>query len=205
MATTMSPSKELTTEQIGKFQELLAAGLRKAGIQSEPAQQAIEKQGKAIAAEFLAVVRRFVDAMRDFITRLVTVNRSRGPRAALEATGRTIYADDDVVEAMPRGEGAEGETKLVFFKVGKSIKDDPLEDEFELRGLRPATPYELAAANEDDPAFADNNPNATHWKDASGKWCYAAFYHWNGERKVRVYRSDFEWGDRWLFAGVCKS
>jgi hypothetical protein len=50
------------------------------------------------------------------------VDRSRSPHEALKATGRVIYADDDVVKTMPRGEGEGAET--VFFKVGRGIIDD---------------------------------------------------------------------------------
>ena len=104
------------------------------------------------------------------------------------------------------------------------ISDDDLEKEFELRGLKPADPISVAAVNEADPAFADEKPHGTHWKDAKGKWCYAAFHRWDDDgrhvlvnrydsdwldrwgdgREVNICRSDDDWDDYWWFAGVRK-
>ena len=110
---------------------------------------------------------------------------------------------------MPRGEEDEG--KVVFFKPQPEvydknglISDDNLEKEFEFHGLKPCDPYKLSQVNADDPAFADERPNATHWKDGNGNWCYAAFYRWYGGRHVNVDRSGDVWDDRWWFAGFRK-
>ena len=104
---------------------------------------------------------------------------------------------------MPRGEGDEAE--VFFFKLGRYVNDADLEKEYELRGLKPADPYSLAAVNEADPAFADDHPNGTHWKDKSGNWCSARSYQWGaGERCVNVYRYDFDCFDYCFFAGVRK-
>lgn len=139
------------------------------------------------------------------IFRIVKVNRARSPQDALDATGRKQYTDRSVVDAMPKGEGDKAE--VVFFKPDLSerdgfITDDDLEKEYELRGLIPADPYSLAAVNEADPAFADEKPNATHWKDAQGKWCCAVFSRWHGERGVLVRRDDSDWRGYWWFAGI---
>src|SRR5205823_3459586 len=131
------------------------------------------------------------------------VNRARTPAEVLDVKDRNKYVDEGVVNAMPRGD--EEEVEVVFFKFSQSISDSDLDKEYELRGLKPADPYSLFAVNEADAAFADERPNATHWKDASGKWCYAAFDRQSrGERDVAVLRRDGEWGDRWWFAGLCK-
>lgn len=103
---------------------------------------------------------------------------------------------------MPRGE--RNELTVFFFKVGRWISDDDLEKEFDLLGLIPVDPYTLAAVNEADPAFADDHPNGTHWKDADGRWCNAAFKRWNDEQSVGVGRYDYKWRDDWVFAGVRK-
>jgi hypothetical protein len=104
---------------------------------------------------------------------------------------------------MPRGEGDGAE--VVFFKVGRYLNDNDLEKEFNLRGFKPADAYSLSAVNEEDPAFADTHPNATVWKDVDGKWCYVAFFQWNGrERDVSVKRSSRVWSEGWWFAGIRK-
>lgn len=203
MVKAVTPSATITEGQIGKINELLGAGLRKAGLQSEPAQQVIERQGEVLVADLVAVCRKFIDAVSDIITRIVPVNRNRTSQEAIKATHRKQYVDAGVVAIMPRGEGATAE--LSFFKVGRGISDNDLEKEYALHGLVPADAYSLAAVNEADLAFADDHPNATHWKDANGKWCYAAFIRWHvGGRRVFVGRCDVDWHDCWWFAGLRK-
>jgi len=155
-------------------------------------------------------VQRRVEAVSGMIVRIVNNVIARTPRVALEATGRQLYVDDDVVATMPKG--AKGKAPVYFFKPDPSaydvnglISDDNVEKEFDRHGLKPVDPYRLAAVNEADPAFADEHPNATHWKGADGKWCYAAFYRWgDGGRSVRVDRDDYDWGGHWWFAGCRK-
>ena len=206
MTQVVSPSatNSITPGQIGKIQELLGAALRKSGLQSEPTQLVIEQQGDALVAEMVATVRKRVEAVSSMIVRHAKANRNRTPQQVLDATGRKQYTDSKVVKAMPKGEG--DETDVHFFKLGRYVSDADLEKEYELRGLKPADPYSLAAVNEADPAFADEYPNGTHWKDASGNWCYAAFNQWNDdERRVNVDRGDdSDWLVSWWFAGLRK-
>lgn len=141
------------------------------------------------------------------IVRRVRVNRARSPQEALDATGRKQYTDHKVVDSMPRGEG--DEVEVVFFKPdlsdkGDHISSDDLKKEFEKRILEPADPYSLAAVNEADPAFADEHPNGTDWKNADGQWCFATFYRWDRERRVTVNLVDYDWLDFWWLAGVRK-
>ncbi len=113
-----------------------------------------------------------------------------------------------------KGDDAMTETmmaEVVFFKPRPEaftdgvITDEALEKEYVFVGLVPADPYSLASVNEADAEFADEHPNATHWKDAAGKWCFVTFYQWHdGERFVYVYRDDYDLNDDWLFAGFRK-
>lgn len=207
MAKAVSPSavNPISIGQAAKFLDLQMAALRKSGLPSGPTQQVLESQGAALADEFVTLVRRRVEAISDLIVRVVAkVDRSRTPQEALDATGRTQYVDRGVAKAMPRGTGEGAKTE--FFELDLSrrggwISDSDLDKEYALRGLVPEDPYSLAAQNEADPAFADEHPNATHWKDANGSWCYAAFFLWRDERYVRVHRCDSDWLDRWWFAG----
>ncbi len=138
--------------------------------------------------------------MSDMIVRPFKTDRNRTPQEMLNATGRVQYTDKSVVKGMPRGEGEEGE--VVFFKLDRYLLDDDIEKEFELRGLKPADPYSLAAVNEADPAFADTHPNGTHWKDAEGNWCFVTFNRWDDEREVNVDRSEGEGVSGAWFAGL---
>ena len=143
----------------------------------------------------------------DMIVRRVSVNRTRTPQATLDATGRKQYTDKDVVETMPMGEGEEAD--VYFFKPKPSeytrpgyMSDDDLEKCLEIRGIV-SDHYAQAAVNEEDPAFADDYPNGTHWKH-DGRWHFASFSHWLDERSVGVLRYDFGWDDDWWFGGVRK-
>jgi hypothetical protein len=152
-----------------------------------------------LASEMLAVFRKRVEAVSNMISRRAKVDRSLKSKDALVATGRNLYVNDDVVKTMPHGGGEDSET--VFFKLDKWVSDDDLEKEYELRGLVPQDPHSLAKVNQDDPAFADEKPNGTHWKDKDGNWCFAAFSRWRDGRNVGVGRHNGDWGDRWWFAG----
>jgi len=198
----MSQSRVMTSGQIGKIQEMLGAGLRKADLPSEPTQQVLENQGSSLVSELVTVVRKYVETAGNTIIRRAKVNRDLLPREVIDAMGRRQYTNCEVVEAMPRGDGEEAE--IIFFKLGCYVSDDDLEKEYSLRGLVAADPYSLAAVNLYDPAFADEHPNSTHWKDAGGKWCYAAFSRWYGGRRVRVRRVGGDWYDYWWFAGLRK-
>jgi len=173
----MSPSETpITAGQIGKIQELLGAGLRKSRFQQDPIQEIIEYQGDKLVADLVAVVRKYVDMVGDSIVRHVKVDRSRSPDEVLKATRRRgYYVDRDVVATMPgSGLGIE-EADVHFFWVWHVIDDNDLEEEYRRRGLKPADPYLLAAVNEADLSFAYKHRNATHWKDADGKWCFIKF------------------------------
>lgn len=198
---------EMTDGQIENAVNKLRDAMRKhrSDITSDVAQQVlgVENLGMMMFTPF----REHVGAVSNLIVRKVKVNRSRSQQEAIEATGRAQYTDRKVVDSMPKGE--DEEVEVVFFKPDLSqcngfISDDDLEKEFELRGLKLADPISVAAVNEADPAFADEKPHGTHWKDAKGNWCYAMFDRWVDERRVRVRRYDFGWSDYWWFAGVRK-
>ena len=193
----------ITNGQIGQICDRLTTKLRESGLLSEAVQKVLKMPGNAALDEMVAVFRRHVEAQGEFITRHATVNRTRTQQEAITATGRNKYVNDDVVASMPKGEG--NEVDVIFFKLGHNISDADLDKEYELRGLKPADPYSLAAVNEADPAFADEHPNGTHWKDVADKWCYAAFSQWLvDDRHVSVNRFGFGWVVDWWFAGVRK-
>ena len=202
MAKTMSPSETITAGQIGKIQEILGAALRKSNLQSNPTQQVLETQGDVLATELVVVILKRVEAVSNIIIRCVSVNRDHSPQGILDATSRKQYTNSDVVAAMPKGKG--GKAEVVFFKLGHYVSDNDLEKEYELRGLKPADSYSIAAINEVDPTFADEHPNTTHWKDTNGNWCYIGFRRWNDRRYVYVYRRAYNWYDSWWFAGLRK-
>ena len=138
---------------------------------------------------------------KDLLSRKVTgIDLSQSPHHALEATGRKLHVNDDVVKTMPNGDNDE----VFFFNLGHYVSDNDLEGEYASRELAPCDPYTLAKVNQDDPAFGDDYPNSTHWKDGDDKWCFAAFGRWDGERVVYVDRCDDDWGGDGWFAGVRK-
>ena len=134
MTKTMSPSEvPITVGQIAKFLELQTAALRKSGLPRETTQQILESQGGALADEFVAAVRKRVEAVSNIIVRHVRVKRNRPPEEMLKATGRLQYVRDDVVATMPRGAGEEKD--LYFFKRGRHISDDDIQKKDDSLGL----------------------------------------------------------------------
>jgi len=207
-ATTQSTTT-ITNGQIGQIQDRLATELRESGLPADGVQEVLSAPGGKVIKEMASVLRKFVEMAADtiMIVRTAYPNRKLTPRQALEATGRNLYVNDQVLASMPRGEGDKAE--VVFFKPNLSsrggyISDDDLEKEYELRGFKPADPYSLAKVNQDDPAFADDHPNGTHWKDADGKWCFAAFLRWSEKRCVHCFRNERAWFGYWSFAGLRK-
>jgi len=206
MTQIMTPPKTTTAGQIDKAVASYRALLEKhSGEFNSEAVQTVLGQPELISEQF-AVFRRHVEAMSNLIVRRVTVNRNRTPQEALDATGRKQYMDREVVESMPMGDGEQVE--IVFFKPHISsrygfITNDEQEKEFELRGLKPADPISVAAVNEADPAFADQKPHRTHWKNADGKWCFAEFGLLDGGRRVSVGQYPNPCFGGWL-AGVRK-
>lgn len=213
MSNVMSPSVEqenvwMTDGQIDKATDVFWVSLRKHRdeFKSDIAQQVITAKG--LGSDLLAIFRRYAERFGNLIVCIVSVNRARTPEEALVATRRKQYTTTGVVAVMPRGTGKEA--RVVFFKPDKSaydvnglISDDNVAKEYESHDLKPADPFSLCAVNEADPAFADEHPNATHWKDADDNWCCAAFSRWSrGERGVDVNRSSADWHDGWWFAGL---
>lgn len=208
MAKTMTPSadsKTMTEGQITKAVGAYRALLEKHAPEFDSGAVQAVLGDSGLAGEMFALFRQRVEAKASEIIRRVGINRNLKPDEVIAKvceTGRQRYVDHKVLESMPKGEGEEAE--VVFFKIGRFISDDDLEKEYEKRGLKPADAYSLAAVNRDDPAFGDEKPNCTHWKDAQGKWCYVAFSRWDAGRRVDVRRSDGDWGGNWWFAGLRK-
>ena len=207
--TQIMTAAEMTDGQIENAVNKLRDAMRKhrSEITSDVAQQVlgVENLGMMMFTPFRE--RAEAEAVSNLIVRTVKVNRSRSQQGAIEATGRAQYTDRTVVDSMPKGEG--DKVEVVFFKPDLSqrngfISDDDLEKEFELRGLKPADPISVAAVNEADPAFADEKPHGTHWKDAKGNWCYATFNRWGVGCGVYVSRYGCDWCGSWWFAGVRK-
>ena len=205
MAETMTPS--ITDEQIEKALEQMRAAMRKhrREISKDIAQQVLGLDN--LGMRLYAPLRELAQTMSGLTIHIVKVDRSRTPKQALVATGRTQYVTASVVEAMPRGECEE--VGLVFFKPDASAYQDrllscqALAREYEKRGLVP-DPIALAAFAEKKPAFFDDKPVGSQWQSANGNYCYATFNRWGDERHVYVRRYDYDWHDAWSFAGVRK-
>lgn len=209
MTQIMTPSKSTTAGQIDKAVALYRALLEKHSRDfNAEIVQAVLGQPELVHEQF-AVFRRRAESSSHLIVRTVSVNRTRTPKEALDATGRRQVFNctvvDAIVDTMPRGQG--DEVEVVFFKPDLSkhdgyISDDELEKEYELRGLKPADPISVAAVNEEDSTFADKIPNGTHWKGGNGNWSFIVFQ--SGGLRVQVDQRDVDWNDAWWFAGLRK-
>lgn len=152
-----------------------------------------------------------VEALEGILFVTVKVNRVRSPQEAIDATGCVQDTDHKIVDAMPKGEG--DEVDVAFFQIKTArrkgeFSDDELGNEFELRGLKPADPFSVAAVNEAYPEFANEKVHSTHWKDADGNWCHSTFFRDcnHNVRKVIIKSDNLGWrADHRWFAGVRKS
>lgn len=208
---TPSQKKEevgITDGQIEKIVDNVRAGLRKRrhDFKTDDVQQALTKGqlDKKIVTATETALKEAIAQVANTIVRTVKVNRDLTPQQVLDATGRNQYTDKSVVATMPsNGTGVEETVTVEFFKLARYVSDDELQHELDERGLT-RDPYAQAAVNEADPAFADEHPNGTHWKDADGKWCFVAFGRDVDRRHVCVYRHDSDWDAIWWFGGVRK-
>jgi len=145
------------------------------------------------------------DAMAETVSKLITrhirVDRTLTHQQALDATERKQYVNQEVLSLAPKGSG-EG-VDLCFFDLDYDPTVDELDREMEARGLKPDIDA-LAAFNAANPAFADDRPNATQWRDAGGNACYAIFNRWIDERNVNVTRFDHRWIRDFRFVGARK-
>jgi hypothetical protein len=210
MAKTMTPSaasKAMTDGQITKAVAAYRALLEKHAPEFDSAVVQVVLGESGLAGEMFALFRKRVEVKAKEIVRRVKVDRTIEPQAMLDALGRTQYTDKKVVATMPKGEGEE--VDFVFFKPEPEeytrpeyMSDVDLAKALDRRGLT-RDPYAQAQANKDDPAFADERPNGTHWKDGD-VYNFATFNRWIDERHVFVYRSSGSWDDSWWFGGVRK-
>lgn len=206
MSENMTPSNTMTQGQIDKAVANYRALLEKHSREFDAAAvQTVLGQSELVDEQY-AVFQRRVEMFSDCIVRRTKVDRHRSSQAALDATGRRQYTNSEVVNGMPVGEG--DEVDVVYFKPKPweytrpgLMSDNDLEKALARRGLK-SDPRATIAANEDDPAFADNHPNGAHWKDAN--WCFVAFNRWRDERNVCVGRNDDGWGVDGWFSGVRK-
>lgn len=185
--------------------------LCKGVVRQEHADTFVKKE----LAEARAAAWKQLTPKRGF-TRRISVNRGRTVREMLDATGRRQNCDSTVFASMPRGEGPYA--AVTFFELECDADDDEAEKQYRRRGLKAADPYSLAAINEQDPAFADTYPNATHWRMPGEPrelhprhveaWGTMTFYvYTDGSRRVNVqqYAADKFLKGTWLAGIVEKS
>ena len=65
---------DITSEQIGKIQEMLAVCLRKSDLQSGPVQQVLHTQGNESADEMFEVIRKRAEASSNKMVHPTRVN-----------------------------------------------------------------------------------------------------------------------------------
>ena len=193
----MSSKKLVTSAQVESLRTMANAK----GVSRKAFQVWLDDHASRIL-DFLKSETTTTDNSGLIIYPVMGVNRNQKPLDALKATGRNVYVDDGVVDTMPKG--SDENKCIIFFKLGRNISDDDLEKEYELRGYIPVDPYSLAKFNQDNPVFADERPNGTHWKNAQSNWCFAIFRRCGGNRSVLVYCKNFVWDERWWFAGLRK-
>jgi hypothetical protein len=143
---------------------------------------------------------------------VTTVNLNLSGKEAIEILGREPRVWQNLnwktVEEMPKA--TLENVNVTLFRcenptATENFCDDDLVEIYRSLGLEPADPYTLASINEADPEFADTHPNATHWKNKDGEWCFATFSLEKDKREVWIrpcYSGNRCWLPHWWFAGV---
>ena len=200
MAKTMTAS-QMTDGQIDNVCAKLRDALRKhrEEISSKAAQAALGVDN--IGMMMFAPFREQADKFTEMIIREVEVDYDIPPEEAIHATKRAEYLNGEVVATMPRNGKGKKRVKVCFFPLRDYKSVDEVDAMLAERGLKP-DPYALAQVNKEDPAFADERPNGTQWKDERGRHCYVNFRRWHGKRRVDCDRDGHDWHDRWWIGGV---
>jgi hypothetical protein len=144
------------------------------------------------------IFNKMIAAGMMIVHRGVKVNRNRTPQEAIAATGRKQNVDNGALVSMPRGVGEV--VDLYYVKRDCFTNDAAWETYLNQLGLI-CDPYAQAADNEANPAFADEHPNGSHWKNARDEWCFSAFSRWVVERGVGVCLGNDGWIGRWWVGG----
>lgn len=177
---TMTPSRSRITDgQISKLCQNFTAKIKKGSEQlpSNLVQCLLSDQtDNTLVDKLFKLILNETELLSNTIYRHVNVNRQLSPEEMINATGRNDNVSNRVLQTIPRGKGKI--TEIVLFSLdGRTVTDEQLDDEYEIRNLDPADPYSLSALNQDDPEFADKHPNCTHWINEKGEWCYITFGH----------------------------
>ena len=113
---------------------------------------------------------------------------------------RVFDTKADLVDTIPQV--SSGTRRVIFFRVGRTVDHEELEQEYVKRGLR-SDPIAQCAVIHDEPDFPSSCPCVTHWKGKKGEWCYLAFNSWNQfETRGYIAHTLTPWGPEWWFAGT---
>ncbi len=150
-----------------------------------------------LAKKQFELFRELVEAHSKTITRRAAVDRNRALYEAVAATDRKPHLNEFLIKTMPT---PTGDIEAIFINLGRNVDCNTLADELAAVGLELIVdPQGLVAINKDDPAFADDHPNGTQWKDTEGRYCFMSFYRGGGRRRVRLGQDDRPWRDLWWF------
>lgn len=176
-------------------------GLDLSAINAQRGQNA-QKLAERLKQAFVPSVQKVGEI--SIVTLTASVNRTLALKQALLVTGRKLYLNEDVVANWPAS--ATGDTvTMSLYNFGRYIEVAKLDEELAKVGLELETDLVgLAAINQAYPELADDHLNGTQRKSADGKFCYAIFSHWYGERDVSVDQGDVDWHDGWWFPVRCK-
>lgn len=139
------------------------------------------------------------------VTRPVTVNRDREPRAAFAAVSlgrKTCVAAEKAIDTIPKGGSGVKSEVVSFFLLGRYVADDELEREFKARRIKP-DPFAVMAVNEADRDFGNRHPNTTLWQKSDGFRSHLSFDQNGGKPCVSIDSIvSAPFGPDWWFGGT---
>jgi hypothetical protein len=201
-------SKNMTPPQLEKAVDQYRAALTKLAhaLPSRAVQLALGHP--RLVKEMSELFKETVLSFGRMVTFDVTVDISISPEAKIAATGHKEGRDimgpafeSDVIAEMPKGAG--GKMTLLFFHPKYSVSCEELMKEYGFRGLRPATPYELASAHEQGLDLFGGNQTCTIWKNSADEYCKMMFDRFDAPSVYVGRKMCGEFGGKW-YAGVAK-
>ncbi len=207
----------ITPCQIGKMQELLAAGLYKSGLLSESVQQVLETRSNQLAVEFVDIVRKHVNAVskiKQVVFQIVQDKRPIEEKVKEKFTYVNSYITSQNFMVLPFDCPNLNEAILVNF--GGYLESEKVVEWLAGMGLRAGLSTELVDLSNSYPA--NSYPDSTRlirylpvvalgdpWRSPSGEqfvvYLYGGFY--NRLLNLILYNND-GWGDGWWFLAFRK-
>ncbi len=154
--------------QIDRISDSIRAALRK--NKSKFLMTDVQEWMEGLGEQFIHVYARRIKKLKRMIVFDLEIDRAKTPAELLEGSIFAVYPGVMTIGSIPNSR--KSKEKIYFFNCESSrpLLEWEYEREFELRGLIPADPHLVVAANLKKPEFHKDHLNGTFWKNTDGTW-----------------------------------